>query len=155
MGGWSLVKTLGIRFDIVRLVGLLFHQATRQTTGFPFRSEDPQLDNCAPVIPAASAPAAAPRWDQLVRETHVHGSLYTDPAIYQAELEKIWFRTWVYVGHESEIPKPNDYVMKSIGPEPVIMTRDRSGEIHLLHNRCPHRGNRVCMTEQGNARSFT
>ena len=35
------------------------------------------------------------------------------------------------------------------------MTRDKQGEIHLLHNRCPHRGNRVCMTEQGNARSFT
>ncbi|HEY8356872.1 MAG TPA: aromatic ring-hydroxylating dioxygenase subunit alpha, partial [Ramlibacter sp.] len=62
---------------------------------------------------------------------------------------------WVYVGHESEVPNANDYVMKSIGPEPVIMTRDKSGAIHLLHNRCPHRGNRVCMSDHGNARSFT
>ncbi|NPC54999.1 aromatic ring-hydroxylating dioxygenase subunit alpha [Caenimonas sp. S4] len=96
-----------------------------------------------------------PQWSELVRDDRVHGSLYTDPVIYQAELEKIWFRTWVYVGHESEVPQANDYVMKSIGPEPVIMTRDKSGTIHLLHNRCPHRGNRVCMTEQGSARSFT
>jgi phenylpropionate dioxygenase-like ring-hydroxylating dioxygenase large terminal subunit len=45
--------------------------------------------------------------------------------------------------------------MKSIGPEPVIMTRTKDGVIHLLHNRCPHRGNRVCMSDGGNARSFT
>lgn len=96
-----------------------------------------------------------PIWDELIKPEHVHGSLYTDPAIFQAELEKIWFRTWVYVGHTSEVPNTNDYVMKSIGPEPIIMTRDREGKINLLHNRCPHRGNRVCMTEKGNARSFT
>ena len=110
------------------------------------------MDSCAPVIPIARA---TPAWGELVRAAQVHGSLYTDPAIYQAELEKIWFRTWVYVGHESEVPQPNDYVVKSIGPEPVIMTRDKTGAIHLLHNRCPHRGNRVCMTEKGHARSFT
>ena len=91
----------------------------------------------------------------LVHDDHVHGSLYHDPAIFQAELQKIWFRTWVYVGHASEIPNANDYVMKSIGPEPILMTRAKTGEIHLLHNRCPHRGNRVCMSEKGNARSFT
>ena len=113
------------------------------------------MNDSAPVIPIAPARSAPPVWEQLVRPEHVHGSLYTDPAIYQAELEKIWFRTWVYVGHESEVPNANDYVMKSIGPEPVIMTRGKDGTLHLLHNRCPHRGNRVCMTDHGNARSFT
>jgi phenylpropionate dioxygenase-like ring-hydroxylating dioxygenase large terminal subunit len=113
------------------------------------------LDTSAQVIPITPAQPLQPQWSELVRDDRVHGSLYTDPAIYQAELERIWFRTWVYVGHESEVPQANDYVMKSIGPEPVIMTRDKSGAIHLLHNRCPHRGNRVCMTEQGSARSFT
>lgn len=116
------------------------------------------MNQASPVIPIAAAPAAtaaARQWDHLVRPEHVHGSVYTDPAIFQEELRKIWFRTWVYVGHESEVPEPNDYVMKSIGPEPILMTRDRQGAIHLLHNRCPHRGNRVCMTEKGSARSFT
>lgn len=98
---------------------------------------------------------AAPQWDRLVRSEQVHGSLYADPAIFQAELQKIWHRTWVYVGHESEVPKADDFAMKSIGPEPIIMTRDRDQRIHLLHNRCPHRGNRVCMSEKGNARSFS
>lgn len=96
-----------------------------------------------------------PAWGQLVLADRVHGSLYTDPAIFEAELQKIWYRVWVYVGHESEVPQPNDFIMKSIGLEPIIMTRDRDGAIHLLHNRCPHRGNRVCVAERGNARSFT
>lgn len=112
------------------------------------------MNNRTHVIPISPAPVPV-QWDQLLRPEHVHGSLYTDQAIYQLELRKIWFRTWVYVGHESEVPKANDFVMKSIGPEPVIMTRDKTGKVNLLHNRCPHRGNRVCVTDKGNARSFT
>ena len=81
-----------------------------------------------------------PDWGELIEHDRVHGSLYTDPAIYQAELERIWYRTWVYVGHVSEVPEPNDYVLKSIGPQPVIMSRDKQGHIHLLLNRCTHRG---------------
>ncbi len=108
----------------------------------------------APLKTVAS-PAQAQRFDALIRPDHVHGSLYTDPAIYQLELDRIWRRGWAYVGHVSEVPNANDYVMKSIGPEPILMTRDREGQVHLLHNRCPHRGNRVCMTDKGQARSFT
>jgi phenylpropionate dioxygenase-like ring-hydroxylating dioxygenase large terminal subunit len=115
------------------------------------------LNTCDHVIPIRKAPVEMPArdWGELVQPEHVHGSLYTDPAIYEEELQKIWYRTWVYVGHESEVAKPNDFVLKSIGPEPIIMTRDKAGAIHLLHNRCPHRGNRVCMTDKGSARSFT
>jgi phenylpropionate dioxygenase-like ring-hydroxylating dioxygenase large terminal subunit len=94
------------------------------------------------------------RWDQLIEADRVHSSLYTDPTIYEAELERIWYRTWVYVGHESEVPQPNDYVLKSIGPQPVIMTRDRTGDIHLLLNRCTHRANQVCEAAQGNSSAF-
>jgi phenylpropionate dioxygenase-like ring-hydroxylating dioxygenase large terminal subunit len=94
------------------------------------------------------------RWDELIGPDRVHSSLYTDPAIYQAELERIWYGTWVYVGHESEVPEPNDYVLKSIGPQPVIMTRDRQGQIHLLLNRCTHRANLVCDAPQGNSSAF-
>ena len=112
------------------------------------------MNDCNHVIPIGPA-AHAPQWDKLIRPDQVHGSVYTDEAIFQAELQKIWHRTWVYVGHASEIPNANDFVMKSIGPEPIIMTRDRDGQVHLLHNRCPHRGNRVCVSDKGNARSFT
>src|SRR5256885_46465 len=102
----------------------------------------------------STSTTATVRWDQLIEADRVHGSLYTEPAIYEAELERIWYRTWVYVGHESEIPEPNDYVLKSIGPQPVIMTRDRQGDIHLLLNRCSHRANLVCDAPQGNSSAF-
>jgi phenylpropionate dioxygenase-like ring-hydroxylating dioxygenase large terminal subunit len=100
-----------------------------------------------------SAPPEA-RYEELIEPRRVHGSLYTDPAIFAAELAKIWYRTWVYVGHVSEIAAPNDYVRKNIGPQDVLMTRDADGEVHLLLNRCAHRGNLVCEVDRGNSSSF-
>ena len=94
-------------------------------------------------------------WGNLIQTDRVHGSVYTDEEVFQQELEKIWYRTWVYVGHVSEVPKPNDFVLKSIGPQSVIMTRDGEGQIHLLLNRCPHRGNQVCLEPSGSRKSFT
>ena len=93
-------------------------------------------------------------WHALIHEDRVHGSLYTDPAVWAAELEEIWYRTWIFVGHVSEVPAPNDYVLKSIGPQPVIMTRDRDGEVRLLLNRCSHRANQVCDFPAGNTTTF-
>jgi phenylpropionate dioxygenase-like ring-hydroxylating dioxygenase large terminal subunit len=94
-------------------------------------------------------------WDQLLHHDGVHGSVYIDPQVYQAELRHIWRKTWVYVGHETEVPQRHDFVMKSLGPEPVIMTRDGQGKVHLLLNRCSHRGNQVCTEHRGNAAVFT
>lgn len=94
------------------------------------------------------------KYDSLIEPARVHGSLYSDPAIFAEELEKIWYKTWVYVGHESEVPEPNDYVRKKLGLQDVIMTRDRDGEIHLLLNRCAHRANLVCDDASGNSSSF-
>jgi fatty-acyl-CoA synthase len=90
----------------------------------------------------------------LIEHDRVHGSLYTDPEIFARELERIWYRTWVYVGHISEVPEPNDYVRKSIGPQDVIMSRDKSGQVHLLLNRCTHRANLVCDAAKGNSSAF-
>lgn len=95
------------------------------------------------------------RWDELIQPGRVHGSLYCDQDIFKEEVEKIWFTTWVYIGHESEVPEVNDFVTKSIGPMPVLMVRDMNGEIQLLMNRCPHRGNAVCVQDKGNRARFT
>jgi len=102
-----------------------------------------------------SLPSSPADWDRLIQRDRVHGSLYTDAAIFQEELEKIWYRTWVYVGHVSEVPRVNDFIAKSIGPQPVIMTRDKQGAIHLLLNRCAHRGAQFCVEAKGNRASFT
>lgn len=102
-----------------------------------------------------SAGADAIDFQALVGVEQVHSSLYYDERVFAAELERIWYRTWVYVGHESEIPAPNDYVTKSIGPTPILMVRDRGGAIRLLLNKCPHRGNQLCAYQKGNRSSFT
>jgi phenylpropionate dioxygenase-like ring-hydroxylating dioxygenase large terminal subunit len=43
------------------------------------------------------------------------GRLYYDPAMFDEEMKKIWHRHWVYVGHESEVPQPGDYLTRQIG----------------------------------------
>jgi len=96
----------------------------------------------------------AHRYADLVRGDRVHGSVYTDPGIFADEMERIFYSTWVYVGHTSEVPEPNDYVVKPFGPQSVIMVRDRDGAIHLLQNRCAHRGNLVCEAPRGNSTGF-
>lgn len=104
-------------------------------------------------IPSA-ANAARPDYASLIQPDRVHGSLYTDPAIFAEELERIWYRTWAFVGHESEVPEPGDYVRKSIARQDIIMTRGKDGQVHLLLNRCAHRGNLVCEDARGNSNSF-
>jgi phenylpropionate dioxygenase-like ring-hydroxylating dioxygenase large terminal subunit len=93
-------------------------------------------------------------YDSLVKEDRVHISLYTDPAIFSDEMDKIFHRGWVYVGHRGEIPKRGDFRLKRIGLQPVIMVRDQNGQVQLLLNRCRHRGATVCQEGQGNSRSF-
>ena len=99
--------------------------------------------------------ARAPEWGDLIRRDRVRGDLYRNPEIFQLELERIWYRTWIYVGHESEIPKPHDFVRKTIGLQPILMTRGQDGRVHLLLNRCTHRGNQLCAKQHGNAINFT
>ncbi len=106
------------------------------------------------VVPSVSEVEEGGRYGRLIQPARVHGSLYTDPAIFAEELRKIWHRTWVFVGHESEVPRPNDYVRKQLADQDVVMTRDKDGEIHLLINRCAHRGLQVCDDKAGNSGSF-
>ena len=47
--------------------------------------------------------------------------------LFEAELERIFYKTWVWVAHESELPKPGDFVTTTIGRQPVIVVRDKTG----------------------------
>ena len=93
-------------------------------------------------------------WDELVQEDRVHQRLYTDPAIFDAEMRHVFGGTWVYLAHESQIPEIDDYITARLGPRPLIMTRDSDGIIRALYNRCTHRGTTLCRFEKGNKRSF-
>lgn len=93
-------------------------------------------------------------YNALVKDDRVHGRVYTDPAIFEEELDKIFSRGWVYVGHASEIPNPGDFRVTDVGRQSVIMVRDDEGQVRLLMNRCAHRANAVCQVERGNAKTF-
>ncbi|MBW8834541.1 MAG: Rieske 2Fe-2S domain-containing protein, partial [Burkholderia sp.] len=82
-------------------------------------------------------------------------SLYYDPQLFEEELERIFYKTWVWVAHDSELPKPGDFVTTTIGRQPVIVVRDKTGAVNVLQNRCRHRGATVCEEHKGNAKGFT
>ena len=90
----------------------------------------------------------------LVREDAVHRSVYTDPAIFELEMQRIWGRAWVYVGHESQVRNPGDYFATQIGTQPVVMTRHKDGRIHVLYNRCAHKGAQVVGDSCGHAQQL-
>ena len=86
----------------------------------------------------------------LIRQDAVHKKVYTDPEIFDLEMERIWNRAWIYVGHDSQVPEPGDYFATSIGRQPVVMTRHRDGKVHVLFNRCSHKGAQVVGETCGN-----
>ena len=81
-------------------------------------------------------------------------TIYSDEEIYKLEMERIFARTWNFMCHESQIPNVGDYVINYIGEDQVIVVRDKEENINVLLNTCTHRGNALCRTEQGNAKSF-
>lgn len=80
---------------------------------------------------------------QLVRPDGVHKRVYTDPEIFKLEMERIYGQAWIYVGHESQVPKSGDYHTTTLGDQQVVMVRGASQTISVLYNRCPHRGANV------------
>lgn len=96
----------------------------------------------------------APMIEQAVEDDRVHARLHSDPDVFAAEMDHIFGRGWVFVGHESEIREPGDWVTRRIGTEPVIMTRDRAGDVHVLANRCSHRGTMLCWERSGSSANF-
>jgi phenylpropionate dioxygenase-like ring-hydroxylating dioxygenase large terminal subunit len=90
----------------------------------------------------------------LVQDDRIHASLYTDPRIFADEMEKIFHRGWVFVGHDSEIPRPGDFITRRVGAQPVLMVRGREGLVSVFVNRCRHRGTMLCPGERGHAGNF-
>ena len=97
------------------------------------------------------------RIDELVEmdKGRIDISLYTDEEIFEAELQRIFYTTWVFVGHESEIKEAGDYKTSYIGRIPVIVSRDENMEVHVLINRCAHRGPTVCQHLAGEPTAST
>ncbi len=81
--------------------------------------------------------------------------IFTDPDLFELEIKHLFESNWVYLAHESQIPDNNDYFTTYIGRQPVVITRDKTGELHALINACAHRGAMLCRRKHGNKGSFT
>jgi benzoate/toluate 1,2-dioxygenase subunit alpha len=81
--------------------------------------------------------------------------IFTDADLFELEMKTIFEGAWVYLAHESQIPEPNDYFTTWIGRQPIVITRDKSGELNAFINACAHRGAMLCRRKHGNKGSFT
>ena len=81
--------------------------------------------------------------------------IFTDETLFDLEMKHIFEGNWVYLAHESQIPEPNDYFTTWIGRQPIVITRDKAGQLHAMINACAHRGAMLCRRKHGNKGSFT
>jgi phenylpropionate dioxygenase-like ring-hydroxylating dioxygenase large terminal subunit len=92
---------------------------------------------------------------RLVEAGRVHRRVYSDPEIFDVEMDRIFGRAWLFVGHTSQVPMPGDFITTELGRQPVIMTRHSDSSIHVLLNRCAHRGPKVVNERCGHAARLT
>jgi benzoate/toluate 1,2-dioxygenase alpha subunit len=88
---------------------------------------------------------------RLVEDDRVHRDVYIDPEVFQLEMERLWSRTWIYVGHTSQVPQAGDFITLDIAAKPVILVRHTDGKVRVLMNRCAHKGTKVVYDVAGNA----
>ncbi len=86
--------------------------------------------------------------------TWISRRLFFDPDLYEIEKDRVFGRSWLMVGHESQIPNPGDFFTSFMGEQSVIVVRDNSGNIRVHLNTCPHRGMPVCREDRGSTRTF-
>ena len=85
----------------------------------------------------------------------VHRSIYTDPAIFDLELKRIFAKAWIFICHESQLKRPGDYLATDIAHEPVFAMRTTKGSIKVFFDTCAHRGARLTTGRTGRASTIT
>ena len=90
----------------------------------------------------------------LVRDQEVHRDVYVSEDVFQLEMEHLYPNSWVYVGHDSQVPNAGDYYGTTIGTQPILLVRHTDGTVRVLHNRCPHKGTRITSETCGNTGKF-
>ncbi|MET0321156.1 MAG: benzoate 1,2-dioxygenase large subunit [Duganella sp.] len=112
-----------------------------------------------PIIPAGT-PKLSSLDGFLVEDAargdyRLHRSAFTDPALFELEMQHIFEGNWIYLAHESQVPDNNDYYTTHMGRQPVFIARNRQGELHAFINACTHRGAQLCRHKRGNKATYT
>jgi PAH dioxygenase large subunit len=89
-----------------------------------------------------------------VQQGTVSREAFVSDQVFQLEMERIFDRNWVFLAHQSEIPRDADFVVRMLGSAPVIVVRQADGSVSAFLNSCRHRGARVCRGDAGNAKQF-
>lgn len=90
----------------------------------------------------------------MVRPDRVHRALYSDAAIFELEMQRVFGHAWLLLGHESQIPAAGDFFTTRMGRQPVIVARHADGCVKVVINRCSHRGSTVCEEARGHCAEF-
>jgi len=85
----------------------------------------------------------------LVQDTQIHRDVYLSEDIFRLERERLFARSWLYVGHDSQIPEAGDYITLEVIGHPLIMVRHTDGQVRVLINRCAHKGARLLSEPKG------
>lgn len=92
--------------------------------------------------------------DWGARTFRVNREVFRSTEIFAREQRQVWDRHWLYLGHESEVPKPGDFKQRTLAGRPLIFARDSTGRVRAYLNSCPHRGTVLCRETEGNAKTF-
>ncbi len=92
--------------------------------------------------------------EQRTRGSLLEGFRYTSRSFFEQEWEGMWTKVWLLLGRESELPNPGDWQMEPVGPEEILMVRQKDGGVKAFYNVCQHRGNPLVEGERGNVRRF-
>jgi phenylpropionate dioxygenase-like ring-hydroxylating dioxygenase large terminal subunit len=77
---------------------------------------------------------------------------FEDPEVFELEMQHVFEANWVFLGHASQAPKPNDYFTTWLGRAPVVVMRDMEGRLNAFINSCPHKRATLFHSASGNAR---
>src|SRR5262245_45098537 len=88
----------------------------------------------------------------LFVDDRVHRAVYLSEELFELEQERLFSRTWLFVGHASQIPQAGDFITTSLAGRPLLMIRQNDGSVSVLSNRCAHKGALVTAARRGNAR---
>lgn len=89
---------------------------------------------------------------QTTRGHTIPGSRYTSPAFFRQEWEGMWTKVWLLLGREAELPDFGDWQMEEVGPEEILMVRQKNGGVKAFYNVCQHRGNPLVEEKKGHIR---